>query len=130
MRRELPLPSLEPVAGSVRDLIAGRVGCEGFDLAYAAGLFDYLSDEVSCRLIERMLACLRPGGRLLIGNFTPVNWGRSYMEAFMDWHLIHRTLQQLRDLGRRASQRFEIALERVSTDALGNIAYLELVTAA
>ena len=75
-----------------------------------------------------MLSFLRPGGRLLIGNFTPVNWGRSYMDAFMDWQLTYRTPTELRDIGRVAAAGRDIAIEKVSADVLGNVAYLELVT--
>ncbi|MNE81900.1 hypothetical protein D3C80_1785830 [compost metagenome] len=39
---------------------------------------------------------LNPGGKLLIANFTPDNWGRGYMEAFMDWKLVLRTREQMR----------------------------------
>ena len=33
---------------------------------------------------------VRPGGQLLIANFTPHVLDRGYMETFMDWTLIYR----------------------------------------
>jgi SAM-dependent methyltransferase len=117
---------VEPTLSSVRSIIGRRLVIEDLDLVYAAGLFDYLSDDVSTRLIRRMLSFLRPGGRLLIGNFTPENWGRGYMESFMDWTLHYRSAEDLRTLGRHASEEHSIAMERVTVDDLGNIAYLEL----
>ena len=118
------------ICASVRDLIAGRVDLAGgVDFAYAAGLLDYLSDNVSKRLIRKICEVLAPGGRLLVGNFTPQNWGRAYMDAFMEWHLTYRTSQDLRALGRNAGIARRIAVERVFEDQLGNVAYLELVVA-
>jgi len=117
------------VRGSVRDMIAGRIEASEIDFAYAAGLLDYLSDGVSRRLIRRLSESLAPGGRLLVGNFTPTNWGRGYMDAFMDWHLTYRTTTELREIGRSAGIGREIQVERVFEDRLGNVAYLELTVA-
>ena len=117
------------IRGSVRDVIAGRIEASEIDFAYAAGLLDYLSDGVSKRLIRRLSECLAPGGRLLVGNFTPTNWGRGYMDAFMEWHLTYRTTTELREIGRSAGIAREIRVERVFEDRLGNVAYLELTVA-
>lgn len=115
--------------GSVRDMIAGRISLHRYDLAYAAGLFDYLSDFVAVRLLRKMLEVLTPGGRLLVGNFTPGNWGRPYMDTFMDWRLEYRTPADMRQLGREASSNIAIRTERVYADSRENIAYLELTKA-
>jgi len=120
---------VRPIRGSVRDIIAGRLVLANIDLIYAAGLFDYLSDAVSARLIDRMLTSLAPGGRLLVGNFTPFNSGRAYMDAFMDWQLTYRSAADLREIGRIGARRHRLAVEKASTDAHGNVAYLELVKA-
>lgn len=124
---EQPHDRVQTVLGSVRGIVGRKLSLEKIDLIYAAGLFDYLSDDVSALLLERMLSFLNPGGRLLVGNFTPGNWGRSYMETFMDWSLTYRTPGKLRTLGRIAATKHDIAIERVSVDDLGNVAYLELV---
>jgi extracellular factor (EF) 3-hydroxypalmitic acid methyl ester biosynthesis protein len=76
----------------VRDLLSGPTAAAlgSFDLIYSAGLYDYLPDGLARRLTARLLQMLRPGGRLLIGNFVPTGSGRAYMELFMDWELVLR----------------------------------------
>ena len=120
---------VETVKGSVREVIGERIGFEQLDLVYAAGLLDYLSDGVAGRLIKRMASFLAPGGRLVVGNFTPGNWGRLYMDVFMDWGLTYRTPEDLRAIARDSGATVGMAIERVSVDPYGNIAYLELVRA-
>jgi hypothetical protein len=41
---------------------------------------------------------LRPGGKVVVANFLPSVRDIGYMEAFMDWHLIYRTRQEMIDL--------------------------------
>lgn len=116
--------AVRPQVGSVRDLLAGRLRCGDFDLAYAAGLFDYLSDKAAHALVARMFRLLKPGGSLLVANFTNDHLDAGYMEAFADWHLIYRTEDQMRSL---LSE--QVALSRdsetaVYTDRWGAITYL------
>ena len=127
VKREHPVAQTTAIQGNVRDLIAGRLSFKDLDLVYAAGLFDYLSDGVCVRLLGRMIDSLAPGGRLLVGNFSPVNWGRAYMDTFMDWRLIYRTPADLRALSRQASNGRSVRVEKIYTDDHENIAYLELV---
>lgn len=89
---------VETVHGSVRHLIGRRRRFDDIDFAYAAGLFDYLVGPVAMRLVEQMFSYLKPGGRLLIGNFTPAGEAISYMEAFMDWWLVYRTKEEVAQL--------------------------------
>jgi trans-aconitate methyltransferase len=127
VKREHPVAQTTAIQGNVRDLIAGRLRFANIDLVYAAGLFDYLSDAVCVRLLGKMINSLAPGGRLLVGNFAPANWGRAYMDSFMDWRLIYRTPADLRDLSRQASQGRSVRVEKVYADDHANISYLELV---
>jgi hypothetical protein len=76
--------------GSVRDLVRRKAGLGMFDFVYAAGLYDYLADNVGQALTARMFEMTKPGGTLLIPNYAPTTDGRGYMECFMDWHLIYR----------------------------------------
>lgn len=85
-------------AGSVRDIITGRKTYSGFDFIYAAGLLDYLPDEIAKRLVIAMSKMLAPGGRMMIANFMPDIFDVGYMEIFMDWHLIYRNKQQMQNL--------------------------------
>jgi extracellular factor (EF) 3-hydroxypalmitic acid methyl ester biosynthesis protein len=68
------------------------------DAIVSVGLFDYFSDLLFQRLLARLYALLRPGGQLWIGNFSPSNASRFFMEQMLDWYLFHRdapTLERL-----------------------------------
>jgi extracellular factor (EF) 3-hydroxypalmitic acid methyl ester biosynthesis protein len=41
---------------------------------------------------------LNAGGTLLVANFLPGIRDRGYMESFMNWHLIYRTLDDIEAL--------------------------------
>jgi SAM-dependent methyltransferase len=75
--------------GTVRGLLNGTT-LSDFDLIYSAGLYDYLVDSVASRLTAVLYSMLRPGGRLLIANFSPELPDVAYMDVVMDWRLIHR----------------------------------------
>jgi extracellular factor (EF) 3-hydroxypalmitic acid methyl ester biosynthesis protein len=70
-------------------------GKKQYELVYCAGLFDYLSDQVSHRLMNVMYEWVAPGGLLLCTNVEPSNPLRNGMEHLLDWHLIYRTAAQL-----------------------------------
>lgn len=113
---------VEPTKGTVRSIIGRKSVFSDLDLVYAAGLFDYLSEPIAMRLIERMFEFLRPGGRLLIANFTPAAPDVGYMETFMDWWLIFRTQDQMRRLFDGLPSN-EVASIDVFEDSAGTIAY-------
>jgi extracellular factor (EF) 3-hydroxypalmitic acid methyl ester biosynthesis protein len=125
VRRELSTAGVSVVQGSVTDIIRRRVAFSDFDLVYAAGLFDYLTDALSRRLLELMVGMLRPGGRLLVANFTPDNHGRGYMECFMDWFLTCRDDGQMSAL-LQGIEPGQVASQKVYRDIFSNMVYLEL----
>ena len=84
--------------GTVRGLLTERTPLENFDLVYAIGLFDYLSQPLARRLIRAMFNLLRPGGRVVAANFLPGLPDVGYMETFMDWRLVYRTREEMADL--------------------------------
>jgi SAM-dependent methyltransferase len=61
------------------------------DLVYSIGLIDYFSDAFVVRLIDYVHGLLKPGGRLILGNFHPSNGTRALMDHILQWKLIHRT---------------------------------------
>lgn len=71
---------------------------EPFDLVYAAGLYDYLNLKTGRRLLEVMFSMVRPGGTVLITNFAESIPDVGYMEAYMDWYLIYRSVQDMMEL--------------------------------
>jgi len=116
-----------PMAGSVIDIIKRRLtGLDAYDLVYAAGLYDYLNDKVAALLTRELFHLLRPGGRLLIGNFRPGVFGTGYMETYMDWLLIYRDNASLYELIRLIPPA-SLATAEHFTDADGVVGYL-LVT--
>lgn len=74
----------------------------GYDLVWSAGLFDYLMDRSFVFLLKSLIAVTKPGGEVVIGNFSPLNTSRDYMEFLGDWVLIHRNEKQLAELAREA----------------------------
>ncbi len=72
-----------------------------FDLVWSAGLFDYLDDRAFKILLKRLLRFVTAEGELVVGNFSPNNSTRDYME-FGNWNLNHRTVHHLIDLARES----------------------------
>jgi extracellular factor (EF) 3-hydroxypalmitic acid methyl ester biosynthesis protein len=85
---------------------------EKYDLVWSAGLFDYLNDRLATALMSKMWSLTADGGQMIVGNFHPSNPTRNYMEWCMDWILIHRTEDELRDLGIQAG----IPTDQISID--------------
>lgn len=74
-----------------------------YDVIWSAGLFDYMNDKAFMLLLNRFKKWLAPEGEIVIGNFNEDhNPSRDYMEIMGDWHLIHRTEEQLRQLAKQA----------------------------
>lgn len=68
-----------------------------YDLIWSAGLFDYFEDKVFVFLLKKLGAMVAEGGEIVIGNFSPLNPSRPYMELF-EWHLHHRSPTTLKAL--------------------------------
>lgn len=69
-------------------------GRKKYDLIWSAGLFDYLDDRLFKLLLKKIYKQLNPDGRLVVGNFSPNNPSRDYME-FGQWYLNHRSEEEL-----------------------------------
>jgi SAM-dependent methyltransferase len=82
---------VEPIDGSVRGLLARKHQIGTFDLIYAAGLYDYLSDKVAIRLTQICMEMLKPGGVFLFANFSNEMADDGYMESYMNWQLLQRS---------------------------------------
>jgi extracellular factor (EF) 3-hydroxypalmitic acid methyl ester biosynthesis protein len=98
VHRDYAWYGIDTVAASIRELITGRLSLGRYDFVYSTGLFDYLGRTTGRRLVNVMFGMLRPGGRLLVANFLPGIRDDGYMEAFMDWHLVYRSRQEMIDL--------------------------------
>ncbi len=95
-------PAQDRVSFEVGDALKYRPPHHAFDLAWCAGLMDYVSDRAFVAITRRLYDGVKPGGRLVVGNFSKDNPSRSYMEVFSNWVLIHRTEAELLELAHRA----------------------------
>jgi extracellular factor (EF) 3-hydroxypalmitic acid methyl ester biosynthesis protein len=92
-----------------------------FDLIWSAGLFDYFTDELFVKLLQKYAVNLAPNGTFVLGNFNTANVSRPYME-FADWNLNHRSKEQLIELGLEAGY----SSARVFAEPTGINLFLEL----
>lgn len=79
-----------------------------YDLIYSAGLYDYIKtfpledSKGSVALTRRLFELVKPGGSLIIGNFSHNNPPdlKFVMEYIYDWQLIYRTKEEMVRLAR------------------------------
>jgi extracellular factor (EF) 3-hydroxypalmitic acid methyl ester biosynthesis protein len=96
--RELSLPPRSTELIFLKeDVVAGTLQAkeflqriQGSDFIISAGLFDYLTDRISSRMIGVLSQYLKKGGELLIGNISKRSPDVFAMDYFMDWRLILR----------------------------------------
>lgn len=115
----------EMVNRSIKAVLDGSFKPGSFDMVYAAGLYDYLGQRLASALTAAFFGLLKPGGRLVIGNFARGIYDAAYMEAIGDWFLIYRDAAEMQDLASGIDAR-EVALKRVYTRQSPDIFYLEL----
>lgn len=72
------------------------------DLIICLGFLDYLSAEDASSLLRVCFQSLKPGGRMLFGNFSPQCQARTYMEWIGNWYLNYRTASEFRSLAQAA----------------------------
>jgi CRP-like cAMP-binding protein/SAM-dependent methyltransferase len=92
------------------------------DLIYSLNMTDYLSDDLAVPLLDWIHAKLRPGGRVILGNFHPRNPSRVLMEQVLEWRLTHRdeaALNQLFQASKFAKPCARIACEDEGIYLLG-----------
>lgn len=87
--------AVEAVDGSVRTVLMRSQTLGKFDFVYAAGLYDYLADEVAIKLSQRCLQMLKPHGTFLFANFADDIPDDGYMETFMNWALLLRSEEDM-----------------------------------
>lgn len=94
-----------------------------FDLIYCSGLLDYLQQLTAVRLTRNLAAAAAHGGTLLVANMVdhPARW---FLEVPLDWPLVYRTHDELRDVGVRALPEARV---RIVEEESGANPFLELV---
>jgi extracellular factor (EF) 3-hydroxypalmitic acid methyl ester biosynthesis protein len=118
-----------PICLPIRRLVSGEVAIPQADLIYAAGLYDYLDDQVAAKLTACLLRQLRPGGKLVIANLTSQNEERAFMEVVMNWWLVYRDEDQLRRMAEHAIESGNGTIEEVYSMADGRVSWITLRSA-
>ncbi|MCO5064591.1 MAG: class I SAM-dependent methyltransferase [Rhizobiaceae bacterium] len=95
IRNEYSGTAVMPMDGSVRALLGDSSKLGTFDFVYAAGLYDYLAQNVALKLTQRCLRLLKPNGVFLFANFAQGIGVDGYMETFMNWPLLLRSEKQI-----------------------------------
>lgn len=93
-----------------------------FDVVYSCGLFDYLQPTTAMRLARNLHGAAAPGGKVFIANMVD-HHGRWFMEHHLEWDLLYRTRDELREIGQRAAPRAAI---RVLEEETGVNPFIEL----
>jgi SAM-dependent methyltransferase len=93
-------PWIEGSTQDLRFILRERAPLGRFDLVYAAGLYDYLSERFARRLTRCLAKLLKPDGRLLVANFLPDRLESGYMDSIMEWPLIYRSPRALAEVTR------------------------------
>jgi len=63
----------------------------GQDLVYSMGITNYFDDKIVLSLMNYIHTLLGPGGRVLFSNFHTGNPDRAFMKHVLNWHIFHRT---------------------------------------
>lgn len=100
--------AVEAVNGSVRTVLTRAQTLGTFDFVYAAGLYDYLADEVAIKLSQRCLQMLKPHGTFLFANFSQEVPDDGYMETFMNWALLLRSEEDMWRIMRAATEGLDV----------------------
>ena len=87
------------------------------DLIYSVGLIDYFADDIVIALLNTIFDLLKPGGRVLLGNFHPANPDKALMDHILDWKLTHRTEEDMHRMFR--ASRFGKSAGRIYYEGQG-----------
>jgi len=96
---------------AIKNIIVRGTEYKEYDLIYSAGLFDYLSDPVASMAAQQLFNSVRPGGKLVIGNFNVGNPTQVVMDYALDWELIYRSAEDLLELFKNVGGHLEVERE-------------------
>ncbi len=96
---------------AIKNVITRGLQESDFDLIYSAGLFDYFSDPVAQLAAKALFKRLKPGGRLIVGNFNLTTPNQFTMRLALDWSLIYRSVDDLKRLFGDLADGFSIEQE-------------------
>ncbi len=89
-------PNVHFINASVKSFLINKVenhneANQSYDLIYSGGLFDYLDNFTSAAIVKKLYTFLKPGGSIVIGNFTKDNKTKAFLHLLTQWSLIHKT---------------------------------------
>jgi len=106
---------------TMRNVIKEGLPLKEVHLIYSAGLFDYFSDPVATYAAKRLSEALKPGGCLVIGNFSMDNPNQFAMGLIMDWNLVYRSEQTMNDLYGKIGSSYQLEKEEHGINLFANI---------
>ena len=62
------------------------------------GLIDYFKDRFVIALLDYIYELLKPGGKVILGNFHSNNPAKAFLDHILEWKLIHRTEEDMNRL--------------------------------
>lgn len=90
--------SLKLLNMNIKEVIKNGLPEGDYNLIYSAGLFDYFTDPVAIYAAQQLFKGLKQGGHLIIGNFSMKNPNQFAMGLIMDWNLIYRSEDKMKEL--------------------------------
>ena len=117
---EAEITNVELVEADIDDPKLPENSC---DVILMVDVYHELSHPV--RVLDHIRRALKPGGRVVLGNFHPRNPTRALMEHVLDWRLIHRTEADMDRLF--AASRFGRPASRVRFEPSGVNLFAECV---
>jgi SAM-dependent methyltransferase len=95
------------------------------DLVYSIGLIDYFSDKFVVALLGFIHELLKPGGKVILGNFHTRNPDKAFMDYVLDWKLVHRDEDDMNRL--YSTSRFEKPCTNIRFESEGINMFAECV---
>ncbi len=80
------------------------------DIIYSAGLTDYLDERLFVAFTKLCHYLLKPGGRLIVSNFSVTNPNKAWMDHIFLWKLKHRKPSDIRRLLKAAGFTNEVKI--------------------
>jgi len=87
------------------------------DLVYSIGLIDYFSDKFVIQLLNYIHDLLRPGGKVILGNFHVNDPCKAFGDYVLDWRFTRRTEEDMNRL--YAASRFGQPCSRIRFEESG-----------
>jgi hypothetical protein len=95
----------------------GKITVPPQAIIYSLGLIDYLQDKLVIKLLDWIFNNLSPGGYSVLGNFNKGNPDKPFMDYVVEWVLIHRSPEDLKEI--YSKSKFGSRVVTISTDETG-----------